>query len=79
MRRDGQSLTFRTYAAQWLKDRKAQEPPLAAQTLSKDRRRIDSINLTLGDMIIGEITRADVKAFQTAIMTADETAKLPPS
>lgn len=77
LRRDGQSLTFRTYAEQWLKDRKAQKPPLAAQTLSKDRRRIDNINLTLGDMIIGEITRADVKAFQTAIMTADENGNAP--
>lgn len=76
LNRDGQHTTLRSYAEQWLKDRAA-NPELAPRTVSKDRARVANINLTLGDMLLTEITRADVKAFQTALMTADASGKAP--
>lgn len=76
LRRDGNTLTFRKYSEQWLKDREA-DPQIAAQTVTKERRRLANANLHLGDMLIGEITRADIKAFTTAIMTADDKGKAP--
>lgn len=76
LRRDAQTTTFRAYADQWLKDREA-DPQIADQTIARDRVRVANIDLSLGDMLIGEITRADVKAFQTAIMTTGEDGKAP--
>lgn len=76
LRRDAQSTTLRAYAEEWLKNREA-DPQIAPRTLSKDRARVANINLCLGDMLIGEITRADVKRFQTSLMTTDEDGKAP--
>lgn len=76
LRRDGQTMTFRAYSDQWLADRKA-DPQISAQTVTKERRRLANANIHLGDMLIGEITRADIKAFQTAIMTPNDTGKAP--
>lgn len=76
LRRDAQTMTLRAYAEQWLKDREA-DPQIADQTIARDKIRIANINLSLGDMLIGEITRADVRSFQTTIMTADEDGKAP--
>lgn len=76
LRRDAQTMTLRAYAEQWLKDRDA-DPQIADQTIARDKVRVANIDLTLGDMLIGEISRADVRAFQTAIMTADEDGKAP--
>jgi len=68
LRRDGQSITLSEYARQWLAARTA-DPEIAVQTVTKNRRQVDNIDLTLGRMILSEITRADVRQFQTAIMT----------
>ena len=76
LRRDAQTLTFGAYAERWLKDRAA-DPQIAVQTVTNERRRIANANLHFENMIIGEITRADIKAFQTAIMTADDEGHAP--
>lgn len=74
--RDYRNTTFEEYAAQWLKDREAGNQ-VAARTLSKERDRIRTINLTLGNMRIVAITRQDIKKFQTAIMTTGKDGKAP--
>lgn len=74
--RDYRNTTFEEYSAQWLKDREAGKQ-IAARTLSKERDRIRTINLTLGNMRIVAITRQDIKKFQTAIMTTDKDGKAP--
>lgn len=68
--------TLAQYADQWLKYRAA-DPQLATQTVTRDRRRVANIKLGLGDALLCEITRADVKRFQIALMTADEEGKAP--
>lgn len=75
-RRDASTVTFGQYADQWIKDREA-DPDIAPQTVRKNRTQLDTINLTFGRVALGEITRADVKRFKTAIMTADEEGKAP--
>lgn len=74
--RDFSKTTFREYSLEWLKGRKA-DPQLSAGTYMRDENRVETINLHLGDMLLSEITRADVRRFQVAIMTADEDGKAP--
>lgn len=69
-------ITFGEYAAEWLAQREA-NPDIRPRTLSRDKNRIRTINLTFGDTPLCEITRADIKRFQAAIMTADENGHAP--
>ena len=69
--RDFSKMTFREYADEWLRSRKA-DPQLAAGTVMRDENRLANINLHLGDMLLTEITKADIRRFQTALMTAGE-------
>lgn len=70
------TIRFRDYAAEWLATRKA-DKDIAEGTYRKDETRVAVINLTLGDKFIDKITRADVKAFQAAIVTPDEDGHAP--
>ena len=69
-------ITFGEYAAEWLKQREA-NPQLARRTVARDKGRVGNINITFGSYRVAAITRQDVKAFQAAIMTADENGKAP--
>ena len=69
-------IRFRDYAAEWLKARKA-DPDIEESTYRKDCTRVANINMVLGDKYISKITRADVKAFQAAIMTPDSEGHAP--
>lgn len=73
---EARRVTFAEYASQWLVERTA-DPQIAQQTVTKNRRHIANINLSLGDKPISDITRADVKRFQAAIMTAGPDGKAP--
>ena len=69
-------ITFREYASEWLAQREAR-PDIRPRTLSRDKNRVETINLTFGDTPLVEISRADIKGFQAAIMTADENGHAP--
>lgn len=69
-------ITFGEYAAEWLAQREA-NPDIRPRTLSRDKGRVRTINITFGNTPIAEITRADIKNFQAAIMSADENGHAP--
>ncbi len=64
LRRDAETTSLRAYSERWLANR-----TVAPRTLSKERNRVRTINLTLGDMIMKEITPSDIAAFRKAITT----------
>ena len=68
--------TFSEYASEWLAQREA-DKDIRPRTLSRDRGRVRTIEITLGNKPLIDITRADVKNFQAAIMTADENGHAP--
>ena len=68
--RDKSRVTFGEYAAEWLAQREA-NPDVAPRTLSRDKGRVRTINLTFDDTPLCEIERADIKNFQAAIMSVD--------
>ena len=69
-------ITFREYAEEWISQREA-NPDIRPRTLSRDKGRVRTINITLGDTPLIEITRSDIKNFQAAIMTTDENGHAP--
>lgn len=74
--RDKRGVTFGEYAAEWLAQREA-NPDIRPRTLSRDKGRVRTINLTFGNTPVCEISRSDIKNFQAAIMTADENGHAP--
>ena len=73
---DKRNVLFSDYASEWLDARRA-DPALASSTVSKDETRVRTLCLTFGNMRVSAITRADVRKWQTAIMTADENGNAP--
>lgn len=69
-------ITFREYSEEWIAQREA-NPDIRPRTLSRDKLRVRTINLTFGDTPLMEISRADIKNFQAAIMTVDEHGHAP--
>lgn len=69
-------VTFGEYAAEWIAQREA-NPDIRPRTLSRDKNRVRTINLTFGNTPLCEISRADIKRFQAAIMSADENGHAP--
>lgn len=69
-------VTFGEYAAEWLAQREA-NPDIRPRTLSRDRGRVQTINLTFEHTPLCEISRADIKNFQAAIMSTDESGHAP--
>ena len=67
LRRDAETTSFRSYSEKWLSNR-----TVAPRTLSKERNRVRTINLTLGDMVMKEITPSDIATFRKAITTVGQ-------
>ena len=68
--RERRNITFGEYAEQWMEMRKAD--PKVAATYANNVTKLNNINLYFKDWKITEITRADVKRFQLALVTPDE-------
>lgn len=64
LRRDAETTSFRSYSERWLSNR-----TVAPRTLAKERNRVRTINISLGDMVMKEITPSDIAAFKKAITT----------
>ena len=83
LNRSARFLTLGEYADEWLQERESGErltstgKRVAPRTIARDRDRIRTIGITFGNMRIVAITKADVKKFQAAIMTAGEGGKAP--
>lgn len=69
-------VTFGEYAAEWLAQREV-NPDIRPRTLSRDKNRVRTINLTFGNTPLREISRADIKRFQAAIMSTDDNGHAP--
>lgn len=83
LNRDARFLTFAEYADEWQQEREngirltSTGKRVAPRTIARDRDRIRNINITLGNMRIVAITKADVKKFQASLMSTDESGKAP--
>lgn len=83
LNRSARFLTLSEYASEWLQEREdgirltSAGKRVAPLTIARDRNRIRNIGITLGNMRIVAITRADVKKFQAALMTTGKDGKAP--
>lgn len=83
LNREARFLTFAEYADEWQQEREqgirltSTGKRVAPRTIARDRDRIRNINITLGNMRLVAITKSDVKKFQAALMTTDESGKAP--